>query len=524
MDDIKPSLLDRVVGAFSPERAARRMAFRALTGSSGWGIALDRIKNLAGKSPYYRGSRKGRLLGDWVTDSGTANEHIKVSLDDLRNDSNDLVANNAIAGGAIDTYVTNVVGTGIVPFPAIDYQFLGMTEDEAEKWQDTVEREFKLFAKTCDCTRTRSFAEITGLILRSYLTNGDVFCNLPMLKRDGIVYETALNLIEGHRISTKIGLIESPTLIMGVELDENGTPEAYQYSSVISFGKALEWRTLKAFDDKGNPLILHIFRKKRVDQNRGIPILAPIIELVKKLDTYSQAEVTAAVINSFFTVFIKKRAVDDDNALDVVSKLGGETGAKSTDDDLALGEGNIVELLEDEDGIDLADPKRPNVNFENFFKAVVSQIALGLNLPFEVLLKQFQSSYSASKGAVIEATKVFDEVERFLVDSFCQPVYEAFLFEAVTTGRIAAPGFTSDPLIRQAYSIAEWVGPAQNELDPVKGAKAAEARIANGTSNVIIETAKSGRDYARVVAGAARAKRIRDRAQLTQGDDDNANS
>ena len=382
MDDIKPSVLDRVIGAFSPERAARRMAFRALTGSSGWGRALDRIKNLAGKGPYYRGSRKGRSLGDWITDSGTANQHLKISLDDLRDDSNDLVANNAIAGGAIDTYVTNVVGTGIVPFPAIDFRYLGMTEDEAEQWQDTVEREFKLFCKTCDCTRTRSFAEITGLILRSFLTNGDVFCNLPMIDREGVVYETALNLIEGHRISTKIGLMESPTLIMGVELDENGTPVAYQYSSVAQFGQAKTWKRLQAFDDNGNPLILHIFRKKRVDQNRGIPILAPIMELVKKLDTYSQAEVTAAVINSFFTVFIKKKAVDDDKTLDVVSKLGGETGAKTTDDDLALGEGNIVEMLDDEEGIELADPKRPNVNYENFVKAVVSQIPLGLHLTF----------------------------------------------------------------------------------------------------------------------------------------------
>lgn len=522
MEVNKMGILDRVINLVSPETAARRMAFRALGRSSAFQGALTRIKNFAGKSPYYRGGRKGRMLGDWITDGGSADDHLKLSLDDLRNDSNDLIANNAIASGAIDTYCTNVVGTGIDVYPTIDFEYLGMSEDEAEAWSAEVEREWKLFSKNCDVTRSKTMSEIFELVLRSMLTDGDIFCNLPMIEREGIEYKLCLNLIEGARISSVNGVQDTDRLSMGVELDEMGCPIGYQYSESSTFGQAMKWKRLKAFDDNGEPLILHIFRKKRVGQHRGIPILAPVIELIKKLDTYSQAEVSAAVINSFFTVFVKKRAVDEDeNPLDVASKMGGETGASSSDSDITLAEGNVVDLHQDEEGVEFADPTRPNVNYDAFFQSVIGEIALGLNMPKEVLIKAFQSSYSASKGAVIEATKVFDQVESYLVGGLGQPVYEAFLFEAVTTGRISAPGFVEDPLRRQAFCGSTWVGPAQNELDPMKGAKAAQARKDAGISNDIIEAARAGRSYSRIQMGVKRAQTIRVRAGTEPKADEN---
>ena len=511
----KPTLpgnaIDKVISYFAPERGLRRMAFRAVSKSRRF---TEMAKNLS--SGFYRGNRRGRSLREWVTGRNEANDEIRYSLEDLRSDSNDLQQNNAIACGAIDTYCTNIVGTGLQLCSTIDFEFLGMTEEQAEEWQDHVEREFELFSRTCDLTRTKSLVEQQNLVLRSTLVNGDVFVNLPMIERTGVRYETALNLIEGHRISTKPGLGESDRLVMGVELDENGCPVAYQYVSTMDRAKKREWRRLRAFDDEGNPMVLHVFRKKRVNQNRGIPLLAPIIEIVKKLDTYTQAEVDAAVINAFFTVFIKKKSVDDDSALDVVTNMGNETGAADGDEDLKLGAGTIIEMRDDEEDIKIADVNRPNVNFGAFFKDMVSQLAVGINMPYEVLMKAFNSSYSASKGAVIEATKVFDEWERFLVDSFCQPVYEAFLYEAVAKGIIDAPGFFDDPLRRQAFCGSFWIGPTQNELDPTKGVKAATARIENGTSNEIIETARLGRNYRRVMQGKMRARRIREKLNIPE--------
>ena len=69
---------------------------------------------------------------------------------------------------------------------------------------------------------------------------------------------------------------------------------------------------------------------------------------------------------------------------------------------------------------------------------------------------------------------------KWFVDDFCQPVYEVWLAEAVARGRVKAPGFFSDPLIRAAWCGARWIGPTQGSLDPLKEAKAAVLQIQHG--------------------------------------------
>ncbi len=498
-------ILDKVLDVFSSEeRRIRQQALRALQQNPHF---QKRMSALAGG--YYRGERRGRSLGEWKTSEADANEMLSQSLNDLRNDSNDLNANNAMGAGIIKTFVTNVVGTGLQLSPSIDHDLLGLTPEAADELQAQIEREWDLFIRDCDITRQSKWGELQQIVLRSCLLSGDIFCNLPFRDRPGITYGLCLNLIEGQRICNPNQQVDKEDLIMGVEIDGNGAPVRYHYAKGLGFGKKVDWRTLKAFDSEGNRMVLHVFRKERANQMRGVPILAPIIELVKKIDTYSQAEVDAAVINAFFTVFIKKRAPEaGGNLLDNVTNMGAETGASASDKDIKLGSATIVELFEDEEGIDLADPQRPNANFEAFFSAICSEIAIGVGLPKEVVMKSFNASYSASRGAIIEAVKTFQEWARFMIDEFCQPVYEAFLLEAVTIGRLRLPGFLDDPLKRMAYCAADWIGVEQAELDPMKAVKAAQGRIDAGISNQIIETQARGKDFRKVTRGRDRARRI----------------
>ena len=84
----------------------------------------------------------------------------------------------------------------------------------------------------------------------------------------------------------------------------------------------------------------------------------------------------------------------------------------------------------------------------------------------------FTASYSASRAALEMAWKFYVVRRGWLARRFCQPVYEWFLAEAVARGRVTAPGFFDDPLMRHAYSAAEWIGPKRIEIDPLKAANA----------------------------------------------------
>lgn len=108
----------------------------------------------------------------------------------------------------------------------------------------------------------------------------------------------------------------------------------------------------------------------------------------------------------------------------------------------------------------------------------------------------FNSSYSASRAALLEAWKAFRMRREWLTKDFCQPVYEIWLTEAVARGRIVAPGFLTDPIIRQAYLGAQWIGPSAGQLDPTKEVQAAVTAIENGLTTREAEAVKlNGSEY-----------------------------
>lgn len=78
----------------------------------------------------------------------------------------------------------------------------------------------------------------------------------------------------------------------------------------------------------------------------------------------------------------------------------------------------------------------------------------------------------------------------WFADKFCQPIYEMWLDEAVSRGRVKAPGYFTDPAVAGAYSACKWNGPARTNLNPIQEVTAAEKRIALGISTAEQETAQ----------------------------------
>jgi capsid protein len=66
-----------------------------------------------------------------------------------------------------------------------------------------------------------------------------------------------------------------------------------------------------------------------------------------------------------------------------------------------------------------------------------------------------------------------------------------------------------DPVRRQAYLQADWVGPAPGQLDPVKETDAAERRVEYGFSTRTKEArAMGGGDYRANIRGRAKEEQF----------------
>lgn len=454
-----PNLLDRAIGYVAPERALRRVAARtkmAMALSSSYS-STDPSSNVR----YYRPMARSAAADQ----AGV--------LGSLRGQSRDLARKSPIAVGAINTNIDRVVGTGLALSAQPNLQILGWSQEEADAWKAQVQAEFSMWAdsKDCDITGQQNFDELQALVLRSTLESGDCFSLLPdaPVATRLMPYRLRVQVLEADRVGNPDNAQDSDTVAGGVRFDKNGRPTDYHVYSSHPGSYLLgrdRWKGdwVVPVSPNGRRRMLHHFERLRPEQPRGIPYLAPIIESIKQISTYTDAEIQAAVVSSMFTVFVKTEKGNSSGVFTGSEDGGGQTPAMS-DDEIGMGSGAVVDLADGE-SVEFANPTRPNTAFEPFILAVYRLVGVALGLPYELLIKQFNASYSASKAALLDAWQYLRRRRAWLVRSFCQPVYETFLAEAVATQRIAAPGFFSDPLLRWAYTRAQWFGDSQGSINP----------------------------------------------------------
>lgn len=478
-----PNLIDRAISAISPRWGLNRLRDRTAMALAGG---------------YFGGSARNRpALANWNPGVSDADGDISPDLVDLRAYSRDLARRSALAGGAINTVVTNVVGTGLACQPAPDAKFLGLSDDETSAWQEAVTREWRMWAESTDCdlTRTQNIYGLQSLAFRAALESGDVF-GLPTAAGTGRPYRLAVQLVEADRVCNPGRKPDSATLVQGVELAQSGAPIAYHITKTHPGSRrtaALEWVRVPAFGEQtGRRNVLHLFDRRRPGQSRGVPYLAAVIEPLKQLARYSEAEISAAVISAAFAVFVKMDAEafeqmfdSGDNKqryLDSAMKWDGRVPGVDLD-----APGKAINLLPGE-SVEAPALGRPNAAFDPFVMAVLRQVGVGLELPFEVLVKHFQSSYSAARAALLDAWRFFRSRRDWLATYFCQPIYELWLEEAVAIGRVRAPGFFADPAYRRAWCAAVWVGDGPGSIDPKKEVDAAKERVDAGISTLAAES------------------------------------
>lgn len=420
-----------------------------------------------------------------------------------------------IATAALKRQRTNVVGNGLRLKSTINRELLGMSSEDAEAWQKHTEAEFALWAErkdACDATGINDFYGLQQLAMLSWPMSGDCFCLFRMYEPTKMQpYALRLHLLEADRVRTPEadgGITTMSTtgtakngndIYDGVEVDGNGRIVAYYIANTYPFQNTLkktEFARVEAYGKTtGLPNILHIMDSERCEQYRGVPYLAQVMEPLLQMRRYTEAEIMAAIVQSFFTAFVKTNG--DTTEMPFGEPASADVQEVSKDPaDYEMGPGNTV-IMEPGEDVAFGSPTHPNTGFDTFMRALCEQVGAALEIPADLLIMSFNSSYSASRAALLEAWKAFRMRREWLTKSFCRPVYEVWMTEAVARGRIHAPGFLTDPLIRQAYLQSEWIGPSQGQLDPTKEVAAAVSAIENGLSTREAEAIRlNGSEYA----------------------------
>lgn len=481
----------------SKKRYSRTKAFTGYLKNTGY--------SEAGAS-YRRNAFKG-----FLAESSSPAQDINDNNFTLRQRSRLLYMGAPIATGALRRARTNIVGSGLRLKATVDRDVLGLSEEEAEQWNRRTEAEFSLWADSkdaCDAIGVNDFYGLQQLAMLSWLMSGDVFA---LVKRDSATrrhpYGLRLHLIEADRVRTPMangglftlnttGETESGRRIYdGVEVDEAGKIIAYHIANTYPYQLATEPTKTERVEAYGAltglPNVLHVMDAERPEQYRGVPYLAQAMEPLLQMRRYTESELMAALVQSFFTAFIKTNASPDMVPFNEVPL--DEVTQDPNAYEMGPGTINVMEPGED---VAFGAPTHPQTGFDTFMRAMCEQVGAALEIPADLLLLSFGSSYSASRAALLEAWKAFRMRREWLVKDFCAPAYELWLTEAVALGRISAPGFFTDPLVRKAYLHADWIGPSQGQIDPTKEIQASTMAIEAGISTHEAEAIKvNGSDY-----------------------------
>lgn len=450
----------------------------------------------------YGASRRKIANAEWRAFSASSDEDIIYNLPLLRVRSRDLFMGSPIAGGAILTLRTNTIGNGLTPLPQVDGEYLGLTTEETAEANTLIKREFSLFADTveCDWNRRNTFAELTDLVFCNMCISGDVLALLPMKTRRGSVYDTKVKLIEADRVTNPLDITKQATkegrlkLYGGVELTDDGEVDAYwiadQHPGFTNYilPSGVNFNRVPAFGEiTGRPTALLVAEMERPEQRRGVPLMAKCLTELKQMQRYIESTTIQNVIKSYFTSFIKsempssemfdRMLIDEDDIQDFVDR---------NPYNIKLAPG-IINWMRPGEEITFPLNAGPDSQFEPFVVALCKFIGACLGIPFEVLLKQFNSSYSASRAALLEFWRRVKVLRKLIVNQFCQPVYITWMMEAIAKGVWDAPNFFEDARIFQAWTRCAWSGSSPGSIDPYKEMMASQLRMRLGVSTLEME-------------------------------------
>ena len=457
-------------------------------------------------SSYAGASRIRKQLSNWQPVRAAADADLLPDQDLLVARSRDLDRNNGVAAGAFQTLKDNTVGIGLRLACWPDYRALGRDIEWAEDWSRTTESLWRTWAGSCACDAAgrQNFASMTQLVFGSTLQSGEALALPLWLERNDTPFRTCIQLVETDRLSNPGNMMPTTKMRGGIETDDYGRPLAYHIRKVSNWigmlypafmGIAAEWERIPAETSWGRKRVIHCMAQERVDQTRGKPLLAPVIEQFRMLDSYQRTELQSSIVNSLVAGVIETPM----DPAGIAELMGGDANkylATKGEYRPELEGGTFIPLYPGDKMTPFV-PARPAPQFSNFVEAVLRQIGTALGMPYELVQKDFsKTNYSSARAALLEAWRFFTNRRTWLATYWAGPVYRLWLEEAVNAGLIEAPDFYAN---LPYYTRAKWIGPGRGWIDPVKEADASQIRMSTFISTLELECAEQGLDWNEVL-------------------------
>lgn len=417
----------------------------------------------------------------------------------LRARSSDLFKRNIYARGIIRRLITNEINTGLHLEAMPEGSIVGLDDESAYSWSDEVENLFYMWAndpQLCDRSELRTFGAVQALARLEALVAGDV---LVILEQDARTKLPRVRLVNGASVQSPGKAPSLPAgnrINHGVELDAAGRHVGYWISKESASSYLPESERIDAWGKRTGRRVAWLLygTDQRLDDVRGEPLLALVLQSLKEIDRYRDSVQRKAVLNAMVAMFVEK---SEDKVGS--SPLGGgaqrrgteattdTTGAERTFNLAEYGApGMIIDELQPGEKPQGFMPHGTDEKFGDFEGAIIQSVAWGNEMPPEILTLSFNSNYSASQAAHNEFKIYLARARESFGQCFCQPIYKEWLLSHALSRRLSMAGFLESWRDKSKYEVygawcgADWSGQIKPAIKMTELVAASESMVQSG--------------------------------------------
>lgn len=415
------------------------------------------------KARGYSGAISSRLTGDWLNPTTTGDEEIRRDLQKLRNRCRELERNNDYVRRYLNGLDSNVIGSsGVMLQMKVEDSPL-VYDEQANR---AIEREWH---KWCNRKHTtpngrQSWLEICKLALRSCARDGDVL--LQLVRGYNNDHGFAVQLIEADMLDihhNNYRLANGGEIRMGVETNTVGRPVAYHILTSHP-GETSDTSRKRVRVDADD--IIHLYNPERISQTRGVPWMVSAMTRLQMLAGYEESELVASRTAACKMGFLTK----DANAENY-------TGEEDEDYNLIMeAEPGSIEELPTGMRFQEWNPQHPTSAYKDFVKATLRGISAGLNISYNTLANDLEGvNYSSIRAGLFDEREHYKSIQNWFIDSFIQPVFEAWLEASILNGVFPFGVNKFDKMNQPKWCARRWPW-----VDPLKDMQANILAMNNG--------------------------------------------
>ncbi|MBI3143812.1 MAG: phage portal protein [Pseudogulbenkiania sp.] len=452
----------------------------------------------------YEGAGQGRRAANWQPGGGGPASTSTSGLQTLRNRSRHAARNDPYAFKALDTQVSNHIGTGISPKPK--HPDAEVRRQLQEIWDDWCEES--------DADNQLDFYGQQALAGRGMFESGECFVRLrPRRLSDGLAVPLQIQLLEPEFVPhDKNGTAPNGNRIrQGIEFNGIGQRVAYWMYKSHPGERAGEGDYNSLMRVPADQVI-HVFEPTRPGQLRGVPVLSTVLLRLKTLDEFDDAVLFRQEVANLFAGFIRKPSAD--------AMFPGQQG-EQLDAGYAplvgLEPGTMQELAPGEE-VEFSDPPDAGNNYPDFMRQQLAAIASGVGLPYELLTGDLRNINDRVIRVILNEFRRRVEQRQFgiFVHQLCKPVWKAVLDAAVLSGVISLPGYAANP---RPYQRARWVPQGWAYTHPVQDVQADRLAVRSGFTSRSEVALKRGNDAETIDQETAADNARADELQLSYDSD-----